>query len=122
MVSATEAQLGDRIYETLLRLVSPSAITKEYEIPGKSGKQHRFDFGVKERDELILIDAVAPHHISISSRYVAFADVTNRIDGKLDKFAVHDRPLEHSDESLLLQVAKIVPFKSLDQNVRRALM
>jgi hypothetical protein len=78
--------------------------------------------GVKERDELILIDAVAPHHISISSRYVAFADVTNRIDGKLDKFAVHDRPLEHSDESLLLQVAKIVPFKSLDQNVRRALM
>jgi hypothetical protein len=121
MVSATEAQLGDRIFETLSRIVPAPSIAKRFEMPGKSGKRHSFDFAVKQEDELILIDAVAPHHISISAKYVAFADVANRTDGAVEKFAVHDRPLARDDESLLLQVACLVPIKSLEPGVRRAL-
>jgi hypothetical protein len=121
MVAATEALLSDRIYDTLSKTVGAPAITKEFEIAGKSGKHHRFDFAVSAPNELILIDAVAPHHISISAKYVAFADVTNRIDRKLEKFAVHDRRLEPDDESLMSQVALLVPIASLGMGLEKEL-
>jgi hypothetical protein len=48
---------------------------------------------------------LAPHHISVSSKYVAFSDIIHRDDVKTDRWAVHDKDLDLSDVSLLLQVA-----------------
>lgn len=121
-VAATELQLKDKILSVLKSTIGADAIATEYVIPGKSTKSHRFDFAVRERrDGLLLINAVAPHHVSVAAKYVAFADIERRADGEVDKFAVHDRPLEASDVSLLQQVADIVPFSSLAPGVRRAL-
>jgi hypothetical protein len=120
VVSATERVLKDRILDILKRTVKQSAIAPEFGVTGKSGKVHHFDFAVRESNKnLLLINAVAPHHISVSSKYVAFADLVFRTDGRIDRFAVHERPLDPSDVSLLLQVAEIVPVKSLRSGIER---
>jgi hypothetical protein len=121
LVAASEGLLRERIFAVLRRVVSESKISKEQDVIGRSGKLHKFDFLVRvERDNMILIDAVTPHHISISSKYVAFADVQSESSGYYKKFAVHDRPLASDDVSLLQQVADIVPFKSLEPGIIRA--
>jgi hypothetical protein len=123
VVSATERVLRDRILSVLKATVAESEIAVEYEILGQSGKLHRFDFAVKEpRDNLLLIHAVAPHHISVSAKYVAFADVIHREGVRTDRFAVHDKPLESGDVSLLQQVADIVPVKSLQHGIQRLVL
>jgi hypothetical protein len=120
VVSATERVLRDRILDVLKRTVRESAIAPDFGLTGKSGKVHHFDFAVQEpNDKLLLISAVAPHHISVSSKYVAFSDLIFRTDGRVDRFAVHDRPLDPSDVSLLLQVAEIVPVTSLRSGIER---
>jgi hypothetical protein len=120
VVSATEHILRDTILDVLKRTISESDIAIEYEIAGQSGKRHRFDFAVREpRDNLLLINAVAPHHISVSARYVAFADVIHREGESTNRFAVHEKPLESGDVLLLQQVAEIVPVKSLQQGILR---
>ena len=68
---------------------------------------------------MLLLNAVSPHHVSISSKYVAFSDIIHREDMRTDRWAVHDRPLDTGDVSLLLQVADIVPLTSLHQGLER---
>jgi hypothetical protein len=123
VVSATERMLKEKILTVLQTTVAQSKILTEYAAPGQSGKIHRFDFAVIEPPDqagnLLLINAVAPHHISVSAKYVSFADVVHRTDGRIDRFAVHDKPLDPSDVSLLQQVADIVPVKSLHEGVIR---
>lgn len=120
VVSATERMLRDRILGVLKETIAASDIAPEFEIAGKSGKKHRFDFAIQEkRDTLLLINAVAPHHISVSAKYVAFADVIQREGRDFDRFAVHDKPLESGDISLLQQVADIVPVRSLRPGIER---
>ncbi len=122
MVAATEGQLKDKILSVLKRTISESNIAVEFSLPGKSTKFHRFDFAIrKQRADLLLISAVAPHHVSVSAKYVAFADVENKNAERIHKFAVHDRPLDPSDIALLQQVADIVPFGSLEPGVKREL-
>jgi hypothetical protein len=71
------------------------------------------------RQSILLLEAVAPHHISVSAKYVAFADVSRERDGKIEKFAVHDKRLALDDISLLQQVADIVPVASLERGLKR---
>jgi len=128
LVSATEAQLNDKIFETLKRFVPPSSIAKEYEISGKSGKKHKFDYAVLEAGiRSSLIDAIVPHHISISAKYVAFSDVGDevvQVEGssihRVRKLAVHDKRLTPSDESLLFQVAELVPVGVLQASMAKS--
>jgi hypothetical protein len=121
VVAAQEGLLRERILAILSRVVSEPQISKEQQIPGRSGKMHRFDFLVRlSRENMILVDAVTPHHISISSKYVAFADVQDGAAGPYKKFAVHDRPLAGDDASLLHQVADLVPIRSLEPGIIRA--
>jgi hypothetical protein len=113
-VAASESLLRDRIFSVLRQTVPETTISKEASVPGRSGKLHRFDFIIQMTPKhMILIDAVAPHHISIASKYVAFSDVRAIEQDPYKKFAVHDRPLATDDVALLQQVADIVPFKSL---------
>ena len=120
--AAVEMSLGERVYSVLSRSFGQKHLSREYSFRGKSGKEHHFDFALKrDEDQLLLIDTVSPHHVSIAAKYVAFADT--RLDDGMDitRFAVFDRPLDADDVSLLQQVADLVPFKSLEPGVRRAL-
>jgi hypothetical protein len=117
--ASAESDLVTRIHEALIGAFSAKMIAREFLSVGKSGKEYRFDFGVRsETREFVLINAVSPHHASIASKYVAFADGAS---DAVAKFAVYDRELESDDVSLLQQVAEIVPFSAVIPGTRRAL-
>lgn len=119
-VAAAENLLRQRIAEVLESTITSSKISEGFELVGASGKQHRFDFGVSfSNDNLLLVDAVTPHHVSVSSKYVAFAD-SSRIEGMLvQNMAVFDRRLSEDDVSLLQQVtAAIVPIGGLREGIK----
>jgi hypothetical protein len=118
-VAATESDLLTKIYEALVGEFSIPNVTKEFAARGRSGKEYRFDFGVrKDARNTIVINAVSPHPTSIAAKYVSFADGAPDASAK---FAVHDRPLDADDVSLLQQVAEIVPLKALVPGARRAM-
>lgn len=117
---AAERVLAEKIYEGLSRVVPRSVIAKEFEHRGSSGKRWRYDFGVHTEGHLLLVNAVAPHHVSVSAKYVAFADVAAN-DDHTSKLAVFGRKLEMEDVALITQVATLVPVTSVMTGARRAL-
>jgi hypothetical protein len=117
---AAERVLADKIYEGLSRVVAPSNIAREYEHRGVSGKRWRYDFGAMADDHLLLVNAVAPHHVSVSAKYVAFAD-TPANDDHVGKLAVYGRKLETEDVALITQVATLVPVTAVESGIRRVL-
>ncbi len=117
---AAERVLAEKIYEGLRRVASADSIHKEYEHRGSSGKRWRFDFGVNAPNELLLVNAVAPHHVSVSAKYVAFAD-TPANDDHVAKLAVYGRKLETEDAALITQVATLVPIGTVEAGIRRVL-
>jgi hypothetical protein len=117
--AATERNLADRIAEALSRSFAPATVHKEVELVGRSGGKRHFDFAINPGSErAILINAVAPHHGSVSSKYVAFADTEGHSS---HKFAVYDQKLDADDVSLLQQVARIVPIEVLTNSPERVL-
>jgi hypothetical protein len=118
---AAERVLADKIYEGLRRVVPASSISREFEHRGVSGKRWRFDFGAMTPSGLLLVSAVAPHHVSVSAKYVAFAD-TPANDDQVGKIAVYGRKLDHEDVALLTQVATLVPVTSVEAGVRKVLV
>lgn len=117
---AAEKVLADKIYEGLTRVITPDFIAREYEHRGASGKRWRYDFGAMRGPRLLLVNAVAPHHVSVSAKYVAFAD-TPANDDHVGKLAVYGRKLETEDVALITQVATLVPVTSVEAGVRRVL-
>lgn len=115
---ATEESLVDRIECILSESFGKDRFEKDVELRGASGGKRKFDFVLRENgDNAILINGVAPHHGSISSKYVSFADT----DGDAaHKFAVFDRGLDGEDAALLGQVASVVPIASLRAGAERA--
>jgi hypothetical protein len=122
VVSATETALKEKILRVLKTTVPPKMLAVEYEVVGES-KRHKFDFAVTEfSGRMLLLNAVAPHHISVSSKYVAFSDVIHRKGVETDRWAVHEKELDRSDVSLLLQVAEIVPMQALAEGLKRRVL
>jgi hypothetical protein len=111
IATANEKSLKSRIDEVLSETVPSQSVGREYEVRGKSGKIHQFDFIIRRPTNAILMDAVVPHHVSIASKYVAFSDA--ELDTPMTKYAVYDKQLESSDSALMQQVASLVPFTSL---------
>lgn len=111
IAAATEKALKVRIDSVLTEVLPAQTIGREFEIRGKSGKLHEFDFVIRRPNSVTLLDAVAPHHVSISSKYVAFSDTV--ISEPMSKYAIYDRDLDASDSALMLQVAELVPFSAL---------
>jgi hypothetical protein len=118
---AAERVLGDKIYDALTHVVPKSSIAREYEHRGASGKRWRYDYAATAPEHLLLVNAVTPHHVSISAKYVAFADLPAN-DRGIEKFAVYGRKLETDDVALITQVATLVPVTSLEQGIRRVLL
>jgi hypothetical protein len=111
IAQATEKSLKSRIDTILTESVPAQTLGRDYEVRGKSGKLHQFDFMVRRLENAILLDAVVPHHISIASKYVAFSDAT--LDVPITKYAVYEKSLEPSDSALMQQVALMLPFDAL---------
>jgi hypothetical protein len=108
---ATETALKTRIYDVLSAVTPKQHLHRDFELRGSSGKLHAFDFAVDKQGALTLLDAVAPHHVSISAKYVAFSDAGGHAGHS--KYAVYDRELDVGDSALLQQVADLVPFSAL---------
>lgn len=118
--AAVESHLKERIHETLAHITPAERIGTDVEVPGNSGDVRHFDYSVRiANDNLLLLNAVAPHHSSIAAKYVAFAD-TKGIEG-VSRFAVYDRKLEKGDISLMMQVTELIPLAALDPRARKLL-
>jgi hypothetical protein len=118
--AASDDMLREQIYRILKEVVPPKRLTQYYEIIGRSGKRYKFDFALQRaNDNLILVDAVSPHHVSIAAKYVAFSDTKSDENTVSGRFAVYDRPLESDDAELIKQVADLIPFTGLHSGVRR---
>jgi len=115
---AAERVLADKIYDGLKRVVGASHVAKEYEHRGVSGKRWRYDFAATATESLLLVNAVAPHHVSVSAKYVAFAD-TPANDDRVGKIAVYGRKLQTEDVALITQVATLVPVTAVERGIRR---
>jgi hypothetical protein len=108
---ATETALKTRIYNVLSEVTPKNNLHRDYEFRGASGKLHAFDFAIAKEDQVSLLDAVAPHHVSVSAKYVAFADAGGHTGPT--KYAVYDRELDVGDTALLQQVADLLPFSAV---------
>jgi hypothetical protein len=100
--------------------VPKNNIAREFEHRGVSGKRWRYDFGATTEAGLLLVNAVVPHHVSVSAKYVAFADIAAN-DEHTSKLAVYGRRLETEDAALITQVATLVPVDSVPAGVRRVI-
>ncbi len=117
VVAVAEEALFDRMDRILAATVGPKAYMRNVGIRGASGGERRFDFVLGSRkDPHLLLNGVAPHPMSIASKYVAFSDT--EFDRQM-KMAVHDRDLENDDAVLLQQVAIVVPFASFNADILR---
>lgn len=117
---ATEQALGERVFDTLSKLFTKAEVRRQFEYRGSSGKTWRADFFIPTDQTALFVNTVSPHHISISSKYVAFADLRDEESSlTLRKYAVFDRELESDDVSLISQVADLVPVTSLELALRR---
>jgi hypothetical protein len=108
---AAETALKTRIYDVLSEVTPKDKLHRDYEIRGASGKLHAFDFAIAKDSNVSLLDAVAPHHVSVSAKYVAFADAGGHTGPS--KYAVYDRELDVGDTALLQQVADLLPFSAV---------
>jgi hypothetical protein len=97
-------------------------VVREFSFIGLSGKEHHLDFAIRQpQQHLFLINTVVPDHVSVSAKYVAFADTRLDHGDGIERFAVYDRPLEAGDASLRQQVADLVPLGTLEPGIKRAL-
>ncbi|MFH5926151.1 hypothetical protein [Roseomonas xinghualingensis] len=118
----TADNLKDKVEAILLKAAPRNSITKSFEVKGKSRKQYEFDFGVRHRDNgWILVDAISPHHASISSKYVAFSDTKEADIAIFGRMAVFQYELDQSDAALMQQVADLVPLMALQDGILREL-
>lgn len=115
---AAEHELVERIYEELIRVLPKENVGRGGLYPGNSGKKRKYDFVAASKGAILLVNAVTPNHISISSKYVAFADLPAN-DAQVRKVAVFDRPLETPDVALITQVADLMPVGAIEKSVRR---
>jgi hypothetical protein len=116
--AASEEAMLVKMEAVLSERFGKDSIVKEFHARGKSGKDHRFDFAVHKKGVGILINAILPHHNSVASKYVSFADTESE---GVHKFAVFERGLDLDDVALIQQVAELVPLVSLASGAKRAL-
>jgi hypothetical protein len=115
---ASEHELVELIYNQLIRIFPKENVSQGGFYSGNSGKRRKYDFVAESRSGVLLVNAVTPNHISISSKYVSFADLPAN-DTFLRKVAVFDRPLETPDAALITQVADLMPVSAINESVKR---
>lgn len=82
-----------------------------FDVPGKSGKIHKFDLAVISDGATAIMDAVISHPNSIAAKYLALADAENQPG--FYKYALYESDLAVEDKSLLSNVADLIHMKAL---------
>lgn len=82
-----------------------------FDVPGKSGKLHKFDLAVISGGATAILDAVVPHQNSIAAKYLALSDAENQPG--FFKYSLYDAELSTEDKALLSNVSDLVHIKSL---------
>ena len=108
-------RLADAIYAMLAPSLADASISRKYQHCGKSGRRYEFDLAVKRSDQLTLIETVSPHDNSVSSKFVALADVPS--ESRVRKIAAHDNDLSEEDILLLRSVAAVASPDDLGRMV-----
>ena len=109
-ISKSERTLKTAIFDGLKAAVPASKIGKDFEYRGRSGHVWQVDFAVRE-ESLILIKSVVQNGNSINSSYATFGDIGDH--ETVSKFCVFESPLNQDTESLLRQVAELVPVGAI---------
>jgi hypothetical protein len=110
-ISETEEELVAKIEKVLATTVDLSRLERRFKLRGHSGGVRRFDFAIMDKGEpAILINGVSSHAASYSAKYVTFADVDLPFDRKI---AIREGELRPDVESLVSQVATIVPLAAV---------
>ncbi|RYG86732.1 MAG: hypothetical protein EON59_09285 [Alphaproteobacteria bacterium] len=119
-VASLKADLSERIYAILAEVAPSSAITREASFTGRSGTPWRVDYAVAVNDNLLLVNGITPHPVSINQKYTEFSDLSD-MAGAVERFAVTDAELKQNEALLIGQVADIVAIGRLGAGARRAL-
>jgi hypothetical protein len=107
--------------DTLGGIVPSHRVATDYMFRGNSGRLWRLDYAVVETRIPLLLKAILPERNSINSNYATFGDIAEIKEDDARRFSVFDSPLEPVDTSLMLQVAELVPVKSLEKGARSVL-
>jgi hypothetical protein len=118
VAATTEKQLAKAIRRELERVVPPKIIASQWGFRGQSGKLWTVDFAIVGK-RTVIIEAISPHHTSISSGYTALADIGEMED--LARFAVYQRELKAEDAALMRQVSMLMPVQSVAPATQRVL-
>lgn len=120
IVAVAEEALVERIDKNLTARFGPKGFHRNVKVRGNSGGTRHFDFVVGEYQSRcgLFINGISPHHLSVSSKYVAFADTEAP---KELKFAVYDHALSNDDAVLLGQVSSVVPIASMIPGALRSI-
>lgn len=114
-----EKELRNEIKLALLEIVAEHNIATDFSYRGSSGTLWRIDFALMNIERPLLIKAVLPNRNSVTANYAAWGDIAANDDAV--RYSAHNRPLKQEDQSLILQVAKLVPTSSLAAGARQAL-
>lgn len=111
-----------RILEHVSRVFPIQNIAADFVYRGASGKTWNIDFALIRSGQPILIKSISPHHVSINSSYAAFSDIHALSGEDIPRLSVFERRLKAEDATLIRQVADLIPFASLEEGTRRALV
>jgi hypothetical protein len=114
-----ETELRTAIKSALLEVVAEHNIASDYAYRGSSGTLWRIDFALLNLNCPILIKAVLPNRNSVTANYAAWGDIAANDDAI--RYSAHNRPLKQEDQSLILQVANLVPTTALAKGARQAI-
>lgn len=117
-VKRVERDLSLRIEEALARVVSRNRIGRDVEWRGHSGKAWKIDFAVTDTTRPLLVRPVSPHPSSISAAYTVFGDIGR---SNVTSFCVFARTIAPEDQTLIRQVADLVPITGVEPGARQAL-
>ena len=117
----TRRDIRSAVTNILLSRFGETQVRKELDISGKSSKQHRFDSIVDlGNDRKLIVDTVVPEPASINAKIASHLDIRELHSSKLIQKIIYDDEESwlSADLRFLKMAADVVPFRSLNDNIR----
>ncbi|MGJ3231594.1 MAG: hypothetical protein ACFE0P_07335 [Oceanicaulis sp.] len=112
----SENETAELVYEQLVLATSKHRVSREIELRGRSGRSYQFDFGVSFGNSNILpVEIVISHPSSVTAKYVALSDTMNTVADR--GIAAHRGDLVRADQTLLADVAILVPAEAVGKSI-----
>ena len=112
-----DREFREKTYLTLRDAFKEENVPRRVRRRGRTGKLHRFAFGVTHKGAIALVDTVVPNAISVAARFTSFSAVGGRKE--YGAFLAYKRLLANEDSALLAEVADVVPLEALVASIER---